>query len=1664
MSYNAYNYSPYYQQQAQQPVTGNGNGNGQPEHGNSNIPYYRSLADVPSQRTHNGSAQYPANTTPEHYGTGYAYPSYRSTATTEEENTQQATKTGAQPSSTYYDATSRSYTDTSALGSLAYASALGRGGKSTDQNQNNSPQHQAPAHSSASQFSYGSNVTAVNGCSQARSDSRGSSKTNRNSGLNNTSSVSPYASSIAANALAQTQQFSRAASPQYHHRPEQSSTRQAVPAAQNPGYSSKSLGQSYTVGSQDSPSVNAATAISLPPVQNTKSRESPRSNEPQYRPSLPAAYSVARTEAGDASYHNNTSSYQAVPSTQQNKGPATFATSAETPYYGTQIQSRSSSTVNALREDLHSQSRQFISTNAAPNQNSKNLPQNTDPNRNTQREIEQHPVTVDPNQVFNVYEYQRRKAEAEAEAAKKAADQRSLQDRPSTSSSGSVKQAATAPTSAAGAAIGPNAKQSSAETGSKEQIEAEIKAMIEKMREYKAKDPAVFSEVWERFKQVQPPPGASSQSLQTPKEPQGTAVASRQDREIASPGFMDNSMLPSPSPVLAQHPSIPDNNPGNLPDLGRFPYQRRRRGKTDKGKSNESRMSDVLNAEDLASSELDASVIDPRLSASNISAVMQISGQQQPATVIPPSEKSARQILQSFHGGREPSADTSTTSYSSPYYARTSKEGSSTIWPEHKKTALAIVGKNILESYAVNTGKTISVDNIRSMLDQDPSYDQLCQILESRGFVFERAEFARRLLDAVPHTETDPKTPLTAPGPIKKPRRTPASDSPRRPRGRPRKDGLPPRQSHVVQNRIDAETLTAPMVYPNGYVPASDVTASSLGTNQVLTTVQDSGDQRLASALQTAITQIDSQMPRPAMNDRSVANTGRPYMNIPRPPYTINNNKGGSASYSAGDAARDALKWSASRQYSLETLKNDNMINPQTGKMVRSMSRPSPLGFGAPNGSGSQVNVGQIAQYNNPQASGAAKVSTPIIPTKEQMARKRNFNEIVDLTQDIDEEDAQRQKRARLAQLASFTSNNSTDNIGSTSHSHPTALTAPEAVITENAAPAIIQNGMPLISGTSDTANNGRINLSQYKAPNSGITSSREALRLGQVVQELNKNDALKKSIYNVKTLARDILISKGIHPTERPLNWHLDSLRGNFRSVTNTSDLSTFRWDLVDPGGPKISHAVCEVETKAQDADDEAGEPFHAPSYITTRGRRRGRPPRSRGAVRGNISSVHSLDAFRSDVNSLVRNMRPSRGGRGGRSARGSHSRRNSHEHTSTTRQSPRSTNVIDIADGITPNQMSPPPRPMASSTAGSSALQSSLSKSVDNHGSPNNRYQFGSDGSADVPVAPVAKYGSATSLVVRVPGVPSVLDQTSSTTPRSRGRPPGSANKSATSETGPKKRGRPVGSGAPSRGRPSGRGRPVSYRTEVPEDGIGILMPSRSPSSSSHLSHVEAIPEVEKRKKGRKSRQAVTPSFQVFKCQWLGCGSELHNLETLRRHIYKIHSRVESSDGEPSVEAVQKKIPCLWIGCEQEGVFSSTTGIMKFEDLDSWKAHVERAHLETVAWELGDGPSTHPSDVEPSSYLSDTQGRTVTPLVRTTGPPDPLPPGSGRSPTRAYHRAHGNVTEHQKSQAELNSQVATKQVAGVFIGRDKQELEDPQVEQESSDEESDSDDTSNP
>lgn len=67
------------------------------------------------------------------------------------------------------------------------------------------------------------------------------------------------------------------------------------------------------------------------------------------------------------------------------------------------------------------------------------------------------------------------------------------------------------------------------------------------------------------------------------------------------------------------------------------------------------------------------------------------------------------------------------------------------------------------------------------------------------------------------------------------------------------------------------------------------------------------------------------------------------------------------------------------------------------------------------------------------------------------------------------------------------------------------------------------------------------------------------------LIQILKEEDAAEKIIYDPNTIARDILIAAGRHPTEPALNHHLFRLRDVFTQVDMMSDLDTFRWDIVD-------------------------------------------------------------------------------------------------------------------------------------------------------------------------------------------------------------------------------------------------------------------------------------------------------------------------------------------------------------------------------------------------------------------------------------------------------------------------------------------------------------------
>lgn len=401
-----------------------------------------------------------------------------------------------------------------------------------------------------------------------------------------------------------------------------------------------------------------------------------------------------------------------------------------------------------------------------PTADSRNIDHSADQSRETETSNQ---TTVDPSQIFNHYEYQRRQATAEAtrKAAEEAAAKKTEATKPA-----HVAAPATAPATAP--AIAPASAPSSAAVegesaaSRKGQMELEMMQMLEKMRDYKAKDPALFSQIWEQVKKGQPANRSSSQA----------PVSASNGQENVASEVHENEQLPSPNPTFLQLPleSEPSVKPleGKAPDLGKFPFQRRR-------PSRKSMMVDDLEA------RLANLTKGPRNTSPFIASSMQAAIEPRVTNLTDNIPRNASSIIaSSTQAAVEPRVTNLTDDIpknSSPMIAsstkiaveshpmpkgRTSPEivhvrgvgpekpqnrtpnqttpKGGTIWPERNKWALAEAARRVLTSNRVNIGRAIYVDEIVNMLDQNPSYIELCELLELRGFIIDRGHFARSLL------------------------------------------------------------------------------------------------------------------------------------------------------------------------------------------------------------------------------------------------------------------------------------------------------------------------------------------------------------------------------------------------------------------------------------------------------------------------------------------------------------------------------------------------------------------------------------------------------------------------------------------------------------------------------------------------------------------------------------------------------------------------------------------------------------------------------------------------------------------------------------------------------------------------------------------------------
>ena len=619
------------------------------------------------------------------------------------------------------------------------------------------------------------------------------------------------------------------------------------------------------------------------------------------------------------------------------------------------------------------------------------------------------PTTVDPSQVFDQAEYQRRKvaAEAEAETARRATKeasikaqeaaqktQQALQPNPPTPQvqAPTPTQQAAQPSQVASPA--PTPKQSPVDSQSREQLQAEMKAMIEKMREYKAKDPAGFTEIWEQLRKFQQPARTSSQTPQIGK----ASIPSTTDA-AASPG-LDNA--PFQSPLLDT--SSPSLNDSNLPDLGKFPAMRRRT-RVDKGVKRQieglpGNPNEVNPKKPPRTSETPAVINTPPLSAKFSYPHPYSTGPRTTVDDDATGSESMRQAMLAFHNTPTPApSDASPPPFKppaqgpskaapiaafkiaskaiSPPVTQVSKPTlpqNGTAWPEKEKPKLAAVAKSALQAYPANKGKTIEASEIHGILDGNPSYPQLCQILDDRGFTFDRAEFARTLLAAVPADDTGPSTEQPAEYLAEQPAEhlaeQPAEQPAKKKRGRPKKNGT---QTSASEKK--------------GSAPSATLQA------QTQAQAQNAGlPVRQEATATTEVPRWHGSVPTSAPQAQ-LDPKGAQSTEVPR----------------SGQSKSPALKWDEKRMLTpgVSHEKHSNSPNYRFAgaKVANNPAQTAPRA--AP----------EYDSFHNQLKAVKGVFSAVPKPTKQQMAQKRSIGDVIDITQTSDD-DGPARKRQVAEELA----------------------------------------------------------------------------------------------------------------------------------------------------------------------------------------------------------------------------------------------------------------------------------------------------------------------------------------------------------------------------------------------------------------------------------------------------------------------------------------------------------------------------------------------------------------------------------------------------------------------------------------------------------------------
>ena len=728
-----------------------------------------------------------------------------------------------------------------------------------------------------------------------------------------------------------------------------------------------------------------------------------------------------------------------------------------------------------------------------------------------------------------------------------------------------------------------------------------------------------------------------------------------------------------------------------------------------------------------------------------------------------------------------------------------------TFWPEHMKRALADAARNALLSSPFNAGKSITTDEIHEVLNSNPSYHQLCNHLEAKRFVIERASFARLLLSTVPEMDSN-KTSAAQSAPASAP--------------------IPPQ--------------------PPAY--------------------------------------------RPPVGYMSPLNAG-------------------------------------------------------------------PGSFSAPKQENSQ----------SPAINGFPQTAL----SKQEKARKRDFAEIVDLSNLSDEDDIARYRPKPRPE---------------TSHPKPGPLPGPGQSVDEKSNVGLEQRwgkqwaerwGFQDLGAPQKTA---QPPSKPIPKPQSGLyRNERESLLYDKVAEPLNeRRDALRRSSYDVRTIARDILVSSGRHPTMGALNNHLDPLREQFVSIDQNTDLSTLRWDLIDPGGPLVQTQPRQAPESIESVGPGGvGSPHLAQSSTT---RRLGRPgPRRSGGVAVATTAELAAQTTENKPQMPKKRGRPPKYRPSSIQPMGTSQQPGAlYIHPvgelrpdSSTGQVPA---PLTMTGGAQPTPDQRPPgvqaAPSSNPPSGQRPPASTIARTASSAAASNDQTPYGHPLSHQPSMMQFEASVRTATPSSATPGGGDRPTETPTRVPGRKGRPPGAKNKQPRSDKGVAKRQVPQGqttqqptsSHSPSNSNiiretsiplNSTPARQSGLRNVMtPGSGLAVVIPSH-PSSAADLNLARKGSDGTKSADNPSGRYPA-PSFKDLNCRWENCSAELQSMEVLRRHVFNSHRR---GDG-PWL--------CKWADCHdhdserRDDELGGTDGQqrvrLRFGEKERWERHVERKHLGPYAREFGE------------------------------------------------------------------------------------------------------------